>query len=156
MIHDRGNHPVVDAAFMVVGTAVTAALFGVGILYVSHQHGLGELGEAVNRVEAAVKIYFFLGVAVIFVAGLVTWVAAEIVAARPPRLATRDAMVRGAGRLLPATVRQEHVEEWRSWLRDLREAGEPRRRRLVEMLSILFVAAPRLAVILRLDRRAVE
>ena len=64
--------------------------------------------------------------------------------------------VQGAGRLLPATVRETYVEEWRGWLHDLRVDGAPWHRRLAELLSIVL-AAPRLAVTLWLTRqRAVD
>jgi hypothetical protein len=38
-------------------------------------------------------------------------------------------------------------------LSDLRAAGEPQYRRMIELLTILLIAAPHLAVILRLRRR---
>jgi hypothetical protein len=63
--------------------------------------------------------------------------------------------VRGAGRLLPAAVRQAHVEEWQGWLYDMREQAEPWYRRLAEVLSIVLIAAPRLAVTARLANRRV-
>ena len=54
-------------------------------------------------------------------------------------------------------VRDEYVDEWQAWMCDLREAGEPWYRRLAELLSIVVIAAPRLAVTLRLGlRRAVD
>jgi hypothetical protein len=61
--------------------------------------------------------------------------------------------VREPGWLLPATVREEYMEEWRAWLHDMSEAGEPWHRRLIELLVLVLVAAPRLAFILRLSRR---
>ena len=65
-------------------------------------------------------------------------------------------VLRKAGRLLPATEREEYVEEWRSWLWDMRETGQPWYRRLVELLGIVLIAAPRLAITLRLGRRVVD
>lgn len=66
-------------------------------------------------------------------------------------------VVRQAGRMLPSTVRGTYVEEWRAWLWDLREQREPWYRRLGEVLSIVFIAVPRLAVILRLgSQKAVD
>jgi hypothetical protein len=65
--------------------------------------------------------------------------------------------VQRMGRMLPATVRSTYVEEWQAWLLDLREQDERWYRRLAEWLSIVFVAAPYLVVMLRLGRRkAVE
>lgn len=57
------------------------------------------------------------------------------------------------GLLLPAADREEYVEEWRSWLWDMREAGQPWYRGVVEVLSIVLIATPRLAVTLRLSAR---
>lgn len=62
-----------------------------------------------------------------------------------------------AGRLLPDAMAEEYIEEWRAWLADLHEAGEPWYRRLAELLVIVLVAAPRLAIICRLGpRRTVD
>jgi len=61
-----------------------------------------------------------------------------------------------AGQLLPAAVRDDYVEEWQAWLNDLHAASEPWHRRLAELLSIVLIAAPRLAVTLRLRRRVVD
>lgn len=64
---------------------------------------------------------------------------------------------RGAARLLPASARDEHREEWAAWIIDLRAAGTPRRRRWAHLLTIVLIAAPRLAITLRLAaRRAVD
>jgi hypothetical protein len=62
--------------------------------------------------------------------------------------------VRGAAHLLPAEVRDEYLEEWSGWMLDLRAEGTSRVRRWIELVTI---AAPRLAVMLRLAaRRAVD
>nr|CEL23486.1 hypothetical protein [Kibdelosporangium sp. MJ126-NF4]CTQ89100.1 hypothetical protein [Kibdelosporangium sp. MJ126-NF4] len=55
-----------------------------------------------------------------------------------------------ASRLLPHDVRDEHLEEWTAWLLDLRRNGTPRVRWWVELLSLVLVAAPQLAVVLRM------
>ena len=65
------------------------------------------------------------------------------------------AALRRAARLLPAGVREEYLEEWRAWMADLRKAGAPWYRRLTEWTSIVLIAAPRLAVTLRLDSQRV-
>ncbi|MBB5960440.1 hypothetical protein FHS29_007064 [Saccharothrix tamanrassetensis] len=63
----------------------------------------------------------------------------------------------GASRLLPAHARDEYQEEWTAWMLDLRAAGTPRARRWTELLTIILIAAPRLAIILRTAaRRAVD
>jgi hypothetical protein len=64
--------------------------------------------------------------------------------------------VHAAARLLPPTVQDEYVEEWTAWLRDLRAGGARWPKIVVEVLSIVLVAAPRLAMTLRLlpDRTA--
>lgn len=61
-----------------------------------------------------------------------------------------------AGRLLPEAMAEEYIEEWRAWLADLQEAGEPWYRRTAELLVIVLVAAPRLAIICRLPRKTVD
>jgi hypothetical protein len=53
------------------------------------------------------------------------------------------------GRLLPAAVRDEYCEEWAAWMADLRADGTPRVRRWLELLSLMLIAVPRLAVGLR-------
>ncbi len=66
---------------------------------------------------------------------------------QPPRA------VRHASRLLPADARNEYLEEWTAWMLDLRTNGTPPIRRWIELLSIVLVAAPRLAIILRAAAR---
>jgi hypothetical protein len=62
-----------------------------------------------------------------------------------------------AGQLLPDVIREDYIEEWQAWLSDLQQAGEPWYRRLAELLVIVLVAAPRLAIICRLGpRRTVD
>jgi PadR family transcriptional regulator, regulatory protein PadR len=61
--------------------------------------------------------------------------------------------LRVASRLLPHIARDEHLEEWTMWMMDLRTEGTSWPRRLVEVVSIMLVAAPCLAVTLRLNRR---
>lgn len=65
-----------------------------------------------------------------------------------------DGMLRHASGLLPAEIREEYLEEWRGWLWDMRQAGEPRHRRLGALVSILL-AIPHLALVLRVRRRRV-
>jgi hypothetical protein len=77
----------------------------------------------------------------------------KVLLAKDRRRGSAAAVVKAAGRLLPAAARDGHVEEWQAWLHDLRESGEPWYRRLAELLSIAVVAIPRLAIILRLRRR---
>ncbi|KOX29421.1 hypothetical protein ADK67_10820 [Saccharothrix sp. NRRL B-16348] len=68
-----------------------------------------------------------------------------------------DDVIAGASRLLPADARREYREEWAAWMIDLRADGTPRVRRWIELLSIILVAAPRLAITLRTTaRRAVD
>lgn len=62
-------------------------------------------------------------------------------------------VIAGASRLLPADARREYREEWAAWMRDLRTDGTPRVRRWIELLSIILIAAPRLAVTLRTSAR---
>jgi len=65
--------------------------------------------------------------------------------------------VAGVSRLLPVEVRDEYCEEWAAWMSDLRVDGTPRVRRWIELLTIVLIAAPRLAIALRLaTRRAVD
>jgi len=65
--------------------------------------------------------------------------------------------VSGASRLLPADVRGDYHEEWAAWMLDLRADGTPRLRRWIELLTIVLIAAPRLAIALRVAaRRAVD
>ncbi|MFC5098121.1 hypothetical protein [Amycolatopsis plumensis] len=53
------------------------------------------------------------------------------------------------GQLLPAEVRDEYREEWAAWMADLRADGTPRLRRWMELLSLVLIAVPRLAISLR-------
>lgn len=64
-------------------------------------------------------------------------------APRPPRA------VACASRLLPAGIRDEYQEEWAAWMLDLRIDGTRRLRRWLELLTIVLIAAPRLAISLR-------
>lgn len=66
---------------------------------------------------------------------------------QPPRA------VRQASRLLPTDARNEYLEEWTAWMLDLRANGTPPVRRWIELLSIVLIAAPRLAIILRAAAR---
>lgn len=59
--------------------------------------------------------------------------------------------LRCASRLLPATQRDEFIEESRAWLLDLRDAGEPWYRLFGERVSIL-ARVPWLALIYRVAR----
>lgn len=61
-----------------------------------------------------------------------------------------------AGRLLPEAIREDYIEEWQAWLSDLHQAGEPWYRRMAELLVIVLVAVPRLAIICRLPRKTVD
>jgi hypothetical protein len=76
-----------------------------------------------------------------------------------PTKAARRAMsgqtagLRGVSRLLPTHARQDYLEEWQAWLVDLREQCTPWYRRLLEVLGIVLIATPRLAVQLRLAGR---
>jgi hypothetical protein len=63
--------------------------------------------------------------------------------------------VTSASRLLPAEVRNDYREEWAAWMADLRADGIPRIQRFVELLTLILIAAPTLAITLRLDRRRV-
>ncbi|WP_146174721.1 hypothetical protein [Umezawaea tangerina] len=64
---------------------------------------------------------------------------------------------RGAARLLPTAVRDEYQEEWAGWMQDLRESGVPRLQRWLEHLTIILIAAPKLAITLRrAARRAAD
>lgn len=74
---------------------------------------------------------------------------------RVPRLAGPLAWrVAGvAARLLPRSARDEYVEEWTAWLQDLRADQVPWHRYFREVVSIVLVAAPQLAVTLRLFPR---
>jgi hypothetical protein len=58
-------------------------------------------------------------------------------------------VVETAARLLPPSARDAYLEEWTAWLQDLRTEGAPWHRRLSEVISIVLVAAPRLALTLR-------
>lgn len=71
------------------------------------------------------------------------------------RIRARGAVLTGTAWLLPTEARKAYVEEWAAWLYDLRQEGTPWYRRLVELLSIVLIAAPKLAVMLRLGRRRV-
>jgi hypothetical protein len=99
------------------------------------------------------------------VGGVVVSVVVSAVVSRALRNAGRvgsdrryanGSVLRKAARLLPAADREEYVEEWRSWLWDMRETGQPWYRRLVELLYIVVIATPRLAITLRLSRRVVD
>lgn len=61
--------------------------------------------------------------------------------------------VTGAGWLLPAHVRDQYREEWAAWMSDLRADRTPRIQRWIELLTLVLIAAPRLAVTLRVDAR---
>lgn len=79
------------------------------------------------------------------------------VRSRSERRTTGGSALEWAGRLLPDAMAEEYIEEWRAWLADLHEAGEPWYRRMAELLVIVLVAAPRLAIICRLGpRRTVD
>lgn len=63
----------------------------------------------------------------------------------------------GAARLLPIAVRHDYQEEWEAWLLDLRAVGTPRTQRWVHLLTIVLIAAPQLAITLRMvARRAMD
>ena len=61
-----------------------------------------------------------------------------------------------AARLLPPGARDEHLEEWTAWLRDMQVSRVPWHRYLGEVASIALVAAPRLALTLRRRPREPE
>jgi hypothetical protein len=101
-----------------------------------------------------------VGVGVVGVVGVVAVVVVSIVGLVVERQGSgagrgrgRRAALRGAARLLPARVRQDYLEEWQAWLADLRDEGQPWYRHLVELLSIVLIAGPRLAVRLRWSRQ---
>ncbi|MBV9139351.1 MAG: hypothetical protein JO115_00230 [Pseudonocardiales bacterium] len=66
---------------------------------------------------------------------------------------TGGSALKWAGRLLPDAMKEDYIEEWQAWLSDLHQAGEPWYRRTAELLVIVLVAAPRLAIICRLNPR---
>jgi hypothetical protein len=55
--------------------------------------------------------------------------------------------------LLPACERQEYLAEWRAWSLDMRKEGAPWHRQWIEILSLILVAAPCLAIRIRLTRQ---
>ena len=67
-------------------------------------------------------------------------VPSKVATVQQPR--PRHGPISRAGRLLPESARAAYVEEWQRWLLDLRDEGAPRHARLLEWLSILFVALP--------------
>jgi hypothetical protein len=66
------------------------------------------------------------------------------------RRSTGGSALDWAGQLLPDAIKEDYIEEWQAWLSDLHQAGEPWYRRTAELLVIVLVAAPRLAIICRL------
>lgn len=60
--------------------------------------------------------------------------------------------IRVAARLLPTSARADYIEEWQSWMYDLSRERVPWHQRLIELLSVVFVAAPAMAVRLRRAR----
>ncbi|QFZ18819.1 hypothetical protein [Saccharothrix syringae] len=100
-----------------------------------------------------------MGKGTVVAAGGVAAVAASVVVQSRSRGAEGVAarIVTGASRLLPADAEEEYREEWAAWMLDLRADGTPPVHRWVELLSIVLIAAPRLAITLRLAaRRAVD
>jgi hypothetical protein len=69
------------------------------------------------------------------------------------RVCADESALKWAGWLLPDTMKEDYIEEWRAWLSDLRQAKEPWYRRTAELLVIVLVAAPRLAIICQLAPR---
>jgi hypothetical protein len=76
----------------------------------------------------------------------------SLLAAQVDRASGRisERLVRSASRLLPANRRQEELDEW---LDHLASAGEHGLLPLTRALSIAFLAAPLMAVGLRIGRR---
>ncbi len=87
------------------------------------------------------------------VVGVLLLVAA-VVLAKPPSHVPWP--VRCASRLLPADVRHEQLEEWANWMLVLREQGMPRIQRWIELLTIILIAAPELAILLRKSANKAE
>jgi hypothetical protein len=133
----------VDIATGIVACLLAAGgvLIGVGGLIL----GLIEGGNIATFAVVAA------GIVCLFSLGLVAYVAYQRRAA--PR-ASRALL--GASRLLPADVRNEYFEEWAAWMADLRADGTPRIRRWLELLSLVLIALPRLAIGLAARRRAVD
>ena len=130
-------------------TAATAATGGAGVISV-----IAGVIAGVIRATAGVASVVVGAGGVVGVGMISEWFTRRGVGDR--RVGGHGWVARGAGRLLPATVRETYVEEWRGWLYDLRVDGAPWYRRLLELLSIVL-AAPRLAVTLRLaGQRAVD
>ena len=66
-------------------------------------------------------------------------------------------VVNAAARLLPGGAGPRYAEEWLGELHDMRAEGDSRRLRVRYVLGVLFLAAPHLALTLRLSRvRAVD
>lgn len=136
----------------VVGVLVTTASL-LGYLYfflsITPSESFDALGGAANGLIGGT----ISGIAFIVVIGFLINKVTTFGGTREKRRVQVNLAVRAAGQLLPAAVREGHIEEWCAWLRDLRESGEPWHRRCIELLSIVFVAAPKLAIALRLWRR---
>ncbi|WP_433264552.1 hypothetical protein ACQPZF_35390 [Actinosynnema sp. CS-041913] len=161
----RGRERLATAAVAVSGTAVGAAVVTTSV--VTFAVVTFALTAAVAAFVVAVVTAVVTAVAdavgsgtVAVVAACVTTLAlivhrrhlsrAESIEAYDGRRSPRPSRaITGASRLLPADVRDEYREEWAGWLLDLRAGGAPRTRWWIELLSIVFIAAPRLAVILR-------
>ncbi|GAA2679843.1 MULTISPECIES: hypothetical protein [Actinosynnema] len=72
-----------------------------------------------------------------------------------PRCPSRS--IRAAVCLLPAQVKDRYLEEWAGWMLDLRVDGTPRLRRWSELLKIVLIAAPKIAIARRFGAgRAVD
>lgn len=106
----------------------------------------------------------FVGYVIMIVGGVVVGVAylrSELrlsMARRRAVGARRTSAFGRVGRLLPVEVRDEYCEEWAAWMEDLRAGGTPRVRRWLELLSLVLIGVPRLAIDLRVAavRRAVD
>lgn len=125
----------------VVGAALVAALVAFTVTVLDDQ------GFAAGFTAAAVSVG----------AGLAA-VAIMAVRKKLVTVVRRSRALSGVGRLLPAEIRDEYCEEWAAWMADLRADGTPRVRRWLELLSLVLIAVPRLAVGLRwaAARRAVD
>ena len=148
----RDNNRLVGGV-LVVGVLVFAAV-GVLVLAAAADGGGGGGAATVGDVVAT-TVGVVLGAAGVVLAGVgaAGYVLANRRTSGRRQRDTGPVALRLATWLLPSEARQDYAEEWRRWLLELREAGEPRYRRLIELLTILLVAAPHLAVILRLGRR---
>jgi hypothetical protein len=142
-----------DRVAAVGGVIAVVGIAAIGGVVVAGSVVGGDAVVGIAAITAAVGLVVVVGGVIAAAAADAVREKHESVRSRRERRISGGSALEWAGRLLPDAMAEEYIEEWQAWLADLQEAGEPWSRRMVELLVIVLVAAPRLAIICRLDSR---